>query len=731
MEQSIVALNPILFMIAALLIIMACYTALDLLTTFLSIKKYKRLLYIGSSCSLGVAIWTLNLVIIYTLDNSGVASYNFSTIIFSLLLAISLAAVGLLAISYKTEMLQIVFCSFMLTMALLSNYLMCIFAINSSVQYNPYLLVSTLLIIFSIFATALAILFYFKKVSQSSLKPLSTLMMGGAIIEGYYLFLRVIPIDSKNTQGNFVQLTPFMLYLVCLVSLFILASLIGSSTIVGRRLAKSDNTVIDIRHALDQSSIVAITDAKGTITYVNEKFMEISQYEERELIGTNHSIINSGYHPKEFFTDLWLTIGQGQTWNGEICNQTKTGDTYWVDTTIVPFMKKGKPYQYISICSDISRRKKAENDLMGSIQELEDMHYAIDQSSIVAITDAKGVIIDVNEKFSEISGYERNELIGQTHKLVNSGLHSKEFFEKMWHTLHDRKVWKGEIRNRAKDGSFYWVDTTIVPFFGVNGKPFQFLSIRYDITERKQTEEMLHRQDKLAAVGQLAAGVAHEIRNPLTSMKGYTEFLQLDETDENRLGYLEIILDEINRVNQIVEEFLKLAKPQSLILEAKNIVPIIQNVLSLTEFDARKKNVTLELFCSHDDIFVNCDENRIKQVFINFIKNGMEAMPDGGIIKVKAERKEETVQISIIDTGMGMPPEQIRRLGEPFFTTKESGNGLGLMISFKIIENHLGKVLIESEVNKGTIFNIVLPIKRVEAICKGSKEKTGVILSES
>ncbi|KWW22614.1 PAS domain-containing sensor histidine kinase [Peribacillus simplex] len=716
MEHSIVALNPILFMIAALLIIMACYTALDLLTTFLSVEKYKRLLYIGSSCSMGVALWTLNLVIIFTLDNSGVASYNFSTILFSLLLAISLAAVGLLAISYKTELLQITFCSFMFTMALLSNYMMSILTINHSVQYNPYLLVSTLLIIFSIFATALVIFFYFKRVSQSSLKPLSTLMMGGAIIEGYYLLLRVIPIpvDGKDERGDFVQLTPFMLYLVCLVSLFILASLIGSSTIVGRRLAKSDNTVNDIRHALDQSAIVAITDAKGTITYVNEKFMEISQYEEQELIGTNHSIINSGYHSREFFTDLWVTIGQGQTWNGEICNRTKTGDTYWVDTTIVPFMKKGKPYQYISICSNISPRKKAENDLMGSIQELEDMQYAIDQSSIVAITDAKGVIIDVNEKFSEISGYERNELIGQTHRLVNSGLHSKEFFEEMWRTIHDRKVWKGEIRNKAKDGSFYWVDTTIVPFFGVNGKPFQFLSIRYDITERKQTEEMLHRQDKLAAVGQLAAGVAHEIRNPLTSMKGYTEYLQLDETDETRLEYLEIILDEIHRVNEIVEEFLQLAKPQSLNLETKNIVKIIENVLSLTEFDARKKHVSLKLVGIHEEILVNCDENRIKQVFLNFIKNGMEAMPGGGAIKVMAERKEENVQISIIDTGKGMPPEQLRKLGEPFFTTKKSGNGLGLMISFKIIENHLGKVFVESEVNKGTVFKIVLPIKPVK-----------------
>ncbi|MBK5442046.1 PAS domain S-box protein [Peribacillus sp. TH24] len=727
MEQSIVSFNPILFMIAVLLVFMACYTALDLLTTLITIVKYKRLLYVGSICSMGVAIWTLNFVVIFTFENTGMASYNFASIMLSLAIGVVLAGVGLLAISYKQQLLQMIFCSFMFTMAILSNYIMGMFALNNSVQFNPLLLVITLLIIFSLFLISLLVLFYINKVSQSSLKPVSTLIMSAAIIEGYFLFLRVFPVTGEKEKNEFVQLSPFILYLVSFVSLFILASLIGSSTIVGRRLAKSDSTVSDIRYALDQSSIVAITDAEGIITYVNEKFIEISQYEEHELIGKSHSIINSGYHPQEFFADLWCTIKQGKTWNGEICNRAKDGEIYWVDTTIVPFMKKGKPYQYISIRSDISRRKRAESDLRVSIKELEDMYYAINQSSIVAITDEKGIIVDVNDKFSEVSGYKRSELIGHTHQLVNSGYHSKEFFDDMWKTIQNRKVWNGEIRNRAKDGSYYWVDTTIVPFYTVEGKPFQFLALRYDITERKQTEEMLHRQDKLAAVGQLAAGVAHEIRNPLTSMKGYTEYLQLDEKDENRLEYLGIIMDEINRVNEIVEEFLELSKPQSLILETKNIVPIIQNVLSLTEFDARKKNVILFFDCYHEEILIRCDENRLKQVLLNFVINGIEAMPDGGEIKVVTELKEEKVHISIIDTGVGMPPDQLRRIGEPFFTTKKSGNGLGLMISFKIIESHLGRVFVESEVNKGTVFNIVLPMEIVKDFSNDGIEKVGLV----
>lgn len=255
------------------------------------------------------------------------------------------------------------------------------------------------------------------------------------------------------------------------------------------------------------------------------------------------------------------------------------------------------------------------------------------------------------------------------------------------------------------------VSTTIVPFLNDNGKPYQYLAIRSDITERKQTEEMLHRQDKPAAVGQLAAGVAHEIRNPLTSMKGYAEFLQLDEEDPQRKEFLDIILDEIDRVNNIVEEFMVLAKPKNVELEEKDIVPILQNIVSLLEFEARKRHVKLHFNANQDIVQIECDENRLKQVFLNFIKNGIEAMPDGGDLFVRAQVEDNNVEISIQDTGVGIPPEKLKKIGEPFYTTKKEGTGLGLMVSFKIIESHNGKVYIESEQNKGTTFRILLPAK--------------------
>src|SRR5205807_1295352 len=231
----------------------------------------------------------------------------------------------------------------------------------------------------------------------------------------------------------------------------------------------------------------------------------ISQYSEEELIGQNHRILNSGHHSKEFFQQMYHTIANGEVWHGEIKNRAKDGSIYWVDTTIVPFMgTEGKPRQYVAIRADITDRKRAEEALKQSLatsdralRELADQKFALDQHAIVAVTDVQGTITYVNDKFCDISKYPKAELIGQNHSILNSGHHPKEFFRQMYHTIANGKVWHGEIKNRAKDGSIYWVDTTIVPFVGADGKPRQYMAIRADITERKRGEEV---RERLAAV---------------------------------------------------------------------------------------------------------------------------------------------------------------------------------------------------------------------------------------
>lgn len=298
-------------------------------------------------------------------------------------------------------------------------------------------------------------------------------------------------------------------------------------------LQQSLKKLADIEFSLDQSSIVAITDARGTITYVNDKFCKISQYTREELIGQNHHIINSGYHSKSFFQLMWRTISQGQVWQGEIRNRAKDGTFYWVDTTIVPFSdNQGKPYQYIAIRHDITERKRTEAALQQSLKDLADIKFSLDQSSIVAVTDAQGTITDVNDKFCEISQYTREELIGQNHRIINSDYHPKIFFQQMWRTISQGQVWRGEVKNRAKDGTFYWVDTTIVPFSDNQGKPYQYIAIRNDITERKQLETILRQQsERKRLIAEMAQRIHQSLRLESilnTTVSEVRQFLRCD-----------------------------------------------------------------------------------------------------------------------------------------------------------------------------------------------------------
>ena len=256
-----------------------------------------------------------------------------------------------------------------------------------------------------------------------------------------------------------------------------------------------------------------------------------------------------------------------------------------------------------------------------------------------------------------------------------------------------------------------------------DGKPFFFegssmqinfegkdavLSIGIDVTERKeQTEQLLQKSEKLALLGQMAAGIAHEIRNPLTSIKG---FIQLFKVEKHKDEYYDIVLSELDRINNIVGEFLVLAKPTVAVFAEKDIRELIKDVVTLINTQSILSNVQIFVEFESDLPKISCEENQLKQVFLNLLKNAIESMPSGGTIDVKVKEKEEgKISIQIIDQGIGIPKERIPTLGEPFYTTKEKGTGLGLMTCYKIIESHNGELLISSQVNEGTTIEIILP----------------------
>ncbi|MGM7682620.1 PAS domain S-box protein [Cytobacillus sp. Hm23] len=715
MEYIVDSFNPFLILLSIILTILATYTAIDLLLIYKKAEKNKRRIFISGSISMAIGIWIVNFLGILASAPQGIKIFHIPLATFSFILALLFTATSFSLVTKKsTKFIHIFICSLVMTIGLVTSHIIGISAV-SDVVYNILLVALSSMIVLGTFVFSFWILFQLPTQSatiRTWITPICSFLITCAIVQNHFILIRASNLQFHSGDGLVQSGNQDVtaLFVVLVFSIMIFSGLLANSISLNRRVASKETYAKDITTALDESSIVAITDAKGSITYVNDKFVQISKYEEHELIGQNHRILNSNYHSSTFFRELWQTIGHGDVWKGQIRNRAKDGTHYWVDTTIVPLLNsKGKPYQYVSIRNDITSKKLTELQLKDKLKEISDIKYALDQSTIVAITDRQGFITYANDEFCKISKYDREELLGKNHSLLNSGYHSTDFFKNMWKTIGNGDIWKGEIHNKAKDGSFYWVYTTIVPFVNEDGKPYQYLAIRNDITDQKKTEEMLHRQDKLAAVGQLAAGVAHEIRNPLTSMKGYAEFLREDENNIERQEFLDIILDEIERVNSIVEDFMVLAKPNAPLLKVKDIIPMINNVLSLLEFEAKKRKVKLKFEYNEEEIKVACDENRLKQVFLNFIKNGIEAMPNGGDLIVRAVILDEHVQITIHDTGVGIPEEKMKKLGEPFYTTKKDGNGLGLMVSFKIIESHYGKVFIESEENKGTTFNILLP----------------------
>lgn len=233
------------------------------------------------------------------------------------------------------------------------------------------------------------------------------------------------------------------------------------------------------------------------------------------------------------------------------------------------------------------------------------------------------------------------------------------------------------------------------------------LIIIRDITNQKKTEELALRSEKLAVVGQLAAGIAHEIRNPLTALKG---FLQLFKSDVvKKEDYIKIMNEEIDRIELISGELLSLSKPQSSMFSKEDMNDVIADVISLMDSEAFKRGIQIKPFFHIDPLFIFGVRNQLKQVFINVIKNAIEGMGDGGFIEVHCKSCENEVVVEVKDEGCGIHEHEFNRLGQPFYTTKEKGTGLGLMVTFGIIDNHRGNVEISSKINVGTTFTVKFP----------------------
>lgn len=375
-----------------------------------------------------------------------------------------------------------------------------------------------------------------------------------------------------------------------------------------------------------------------------------------------------------------------------------------------------------------SQPVRPEQALKDSLKEIADIKFALDQSTIVAITDQRGIINYVNDEFCRISKYSREELLGQDHRIINSGYHSKEFIRKLWTTIAGGQVWKGELRNRAKDGSIYWVDTTIVPFLDGDRKPYQYVAIRHDITQLKLAEEQirlqtieLQRAAQLSFVGELAAGLAHEIKNPLAGIQGTVDILirRRDANDPEREA-LEGVRHQVQRIDNTVRALLERARPRNLKLVRASLTDLMQATVDLARAQRGGRGgdrVQIQFVLPAEDIFAVVDSAQIEDAVLNLLINAMEAVEDAGkvtlrIDRISAEDQEapEMAVIEVSDNGHGIEPQDLTNIFSPFFTTSKGGTGLGLPAVRRIARVHGGSVDVKSVVGEGSTFTIRLPI---------------------
>ena len=344
-----------------------------------------------------------------------------------------------------------------------------------------------------------------------------------------------------------------------------------------------------------------------------------------------------------------------------------------------------------------------------SAKSLADTKFAIDQAAIVAMTDVTGRITYVNDKFCEISKYSRDELLGQDHRIINSGHHSKEFIRDLWQTIANGGIWRGELRNRAKDGSFYWVDTTIVPFLNDRGKPYQYMAIRSDITERKHSEALLRERAALARLGEMAAVVAHEVKNPLAGIRGSLQVIggrmPAESRDRSVVGD---IVDRLDSLNNIVDDMLVFARPREPKLAAVVLDDLLRSTAALLKKDPAHSATHVNVSDAH--VVVRADAEQLQLVLVNLLLNAAQATPNQGQIRVDVSTNNGVCRIAISDNGPGIPNDVRERIFEPFFTTKHRGTGLGLPTAKRVIEQHGGSIEIQCPQTGGTVVTVSLPL---------------------
>lgn len=502
---------------------------------------------------------------------------------------------------------------------------------------------------------------------------------------------------------------------------------------------------------------IILLDPNGYVISWNKGAQQIKGYAEHEILGQHFSVFYTSENLKEGIPEnnLQLALQEGRM-EQEGWRMRKDGTRFWANVVITSLKDKdGQLLGFGKVTRDLTRRKQAEEEISRLNRELEyrlkesqteasDYKHALDESAIVAVTDQMGIIRYVNQNFCRISKYRKDELIGQDHRIINSGYHSKEFIRDLWATISHGKIWRGELKNKAKDGTFYWVEKTIVPFFKERDKPYQYVAISSNITKRKQAEQQvqkmnedlerqvksrteeltmaLEREKQLNELKSRFVSLAsHEFRTPLSTILSSLSLLERydqPEQKEKRSKHVDQIRSSVKLLTDILNDFLSLDKLEhgkvQVMPEPFDLYNFILDTIEELDGVLKKKNQTTR-FVHNGNGKVIQDKKILHHILLNLLSNAIKYSGEEKTIYVSTAINYGRFKLSVRDEGIGIPAHLQDQIFSKYFRASNvggiQGTGLGLNIVKKYVELLEGNISFISKENAGSEFVVELPVK--------------------
>jgi PAS domain S-box-containing protein len=327
-------------------------------------------------------------------------------------------------------------------------------------------------------------------------------------------------------------------------------------------------------------------------------------------------------------------------------------------------------------------------------------------------------MIYVNPAFVNVSGYDKDELLGQSPRVFGSGKHSKKFWSRMWDTIQNGKVWVGEVENKRKSGEPFYTQLLVSPILDQDGKVSGYFGIHRDLSDKRTLEKQLIHTQKMESIGTLAAGIAHEVGNPLASISAIVQVVLRSTEDEFIKEKLGLVKNQVTRISKIIRDLVDFSRPSNYELQVTDINKNITEAVEITKVGAKTKSIDIESILNKNIPPLPLIADQLQQIFVNILLNAVDAISEkenqqGNRITVTTDMNDDEVIINISDTGPGIPEEHYGKIFEPFFTTKKrgKGTGLGLWVSYGIIKSFQGDIKVKSKVGEGTSFIITIPIQ--------------------